>query len=301
MKKHMKLFMMAFLCLFVFTGCGNKELKPVEVFEKALKNTQEVKSLTMTASIDLKMEQDGATVEMPIALEVAMKMENDTTGIMKMHLSENPFTDAFDLYLDMNDTVSKVYMPSSLIAAMLGISEDETYWIIEETTKEENEEDITEDTNYQELLEKLKAFNFSKVLKEEDLVYVDEEGSVKHYTFNITEDFVNRVMEELKEEKLAEGDLPKALKLELYIDTENNRFTEISIDLADFITSMMEQKENEDMDFSMDLSSLKTFTISFRLTNYNSTTVNIPENVVNEAITSEQYGQIISQKYLEEE
>ena len=36
MKKQAKLFVMALMGLFLFTGCGEKKLKPVDVLQKVL-------------------------------------------------------------------------------------------------------------------------------------------------------------------------------------------------------------------------------------------------------------------------
>lgn len=289
MKKHLKLFVMALMGLFLFTGCGEKELKPVDVLQKVLENTEEINSLTMNASIDLKLEQEGTIVEMPITLGMAMQMENDTTGKFKLSLSENPLTGSMDLYLDKKDTTSTVYMPSSIIAMLMGVEEDKTYWIKEETSETEEDTGLSLDFNLEEF-EQLKDAKLDAVLTDKDLVFVDEEGAVKHYTLNITQDLINRISKSLGVEIEENTGAIDSLKVELYIDTDNNRLTKVSIDLLKTVKEIVGDTMDEES--GMDLEGLQKLNLSVSLTGYNTTTVTIPENVINEAITSEEYARM---------
>lgn len=289
MKKNLKLFVIALMGLFLFTGCGEKELKPVDVLQKVLENTEEINSLTMNASIDLKLEQEGTIVEMPITLGMAMQMENDTTGKFKLSLSENPLIGSMDLYLDKKDTTSTVYMPSSIIAMMMGVEEEKTYWIKEETSETEEDNDLSLDFNLEEF-EQLKDAKLDAVLTDKDLVFVDEEGAVKHYTLNVTQDLINRISKALGEEVEEDTGAIDSLKIELYIDTNNNRLTKVSIDLLESVKSIAGLLMDEES--GMDLEGLQKLTLSLSLTGYNTTTVTIPENVIDEAITSEEYARM---------
>lgn len=289
MKKHLKLFVIALMGLFLFTGCGEKELKPVDVLQKVLENTEEITSLTMNASIDLKLEQEGTIVEMPITLGMAMQMENDTTGKFKLSLSENPLTGSMDLYLDKKDTTSTVYMPSSIIAMLMGVEEDKTYWIKEETSETEEDTGLSLDFNLEEF-EQLKDAKLDAVLTDKDLVFVDEEGAVKHYTLNITQDLINRISKSLGVEIEENTGAIDSLKVELYIDTDNNRLTKVSIDLLKTVKEIVGDTMDEES--GMDLEGLQKLNLSVSLTGYNTTTVTIPENVINEAITSEEYARM---------
>ena len=289
MKKHLKLFVIALMGLFLFTGCGEKELKPVDVLQKVLENTEEITSLTMNASIDLKLEQEGTIVEMPITLGVAMQMENDTTGKFKLSLGENPLIGTMDLYLDKKDTTSTVYMPSSIIAMLMGVEEDKTYWIKEETSETEEDTGLSLDFNLEEF-EQLKDAKLDAVLTDKDLVFVDEEGAVKHYTLNITQDLINRISKALEIEVEEDTGAIDSLKIELYIDTDNNRLTKVSIDLLKTVKEIVGDTMDEES--GMDLEGLQKLTLSLSLTGYNTTTVTIPENVIDEAITSEEYARM---------
>lgn len=285
MKKYSKFFSMLLVSLLILTGCGEKKNEtPAQIFNKALKNDTEVNSLTCNVALELAMNVDGASVEMPISISLLAQKLGEENMKMAIHVSENPFMGETDLYMDKNSAGSTLYMSSSVLASILGMEEENSYWIKQEITSE----DVTTDT---EVVQKLQDVDFEKVITDSDLTEAtDSTNELKHYVLNVTQDLMDRLATSLGEEP-SEEKMEGTLKVDLYIDTKANQFTQISVDLGQFLQTL----PTEELE-GIDLSSITKLNFSIMLTDYNKTTVTIPEEVIKNAITSEEYGEIIAEQ-----
>lgn len=277
MKKYLSLIL---VFLLVLTGCGKKE-NSVDVLKKVLTNETEVNSMEVKASVDFKMEQDGINVDLPLSISLKADMKDDKNGIISVELNDNPFVGAMKLYASLEGEKSEVYMPSTIIATMIGIEETETRWIVEKdilsTENEINLDFSVED--YKKIVDKV-----MEVVTEKDFVYVDKEDSVSHYQLKISADLIKRIFEKMEKEydSSIEDVLKETLVLDVYI--KDYMFTKVELDMTKMMSSMTDVMEEE-----LDMSMIKKLSLSLEMLGYNNTAVTIPEDVKNNAITSEEY------------
>lgn len=279
MKK--KSLLLALFTLIFITGCfgkEQKELKPIEVLEKTVQNLGEVKSLEVVATLNAKVIQEGATVEISVPLSVAVSEAKDEMD-MKVSLGENPFIGSLEAYFIANTESKKLdlYFPSSLYDMMLGIKSEESKWLYTTTTLEENED--SKSIISDEDLEKIKNIDYKKVIGD-NFVYVDTNEGINHYQLIINNDLIQRLAVELGEEVES---IKEEIKLEVYIDAENYNITKIGSDLKNMLTENASEEELEKF------SSLEEFSFTMEFKNVNNTTVTIPEDVKNDAIDLEKY------------
>ena len=280
MKKYLGILI---VFLFILTGCGQKETS-IDVLKSVLKNDADVNSLTVKAKIDVSVVEDGVSVDMPISVDVKVDLEDEKNGKFYMSLSDNPFIGENELYVDMVNESMNVYMPSSLIATMVGIEDTYPSWIVEtQDMNSEDEETIIDKENVPSVDEIL------EVITEEDFVYIDKDGDISHYQLKITDDLLKRLAEKLEEEY--EETLETSFNIDVYIDTKNDVITKVELDMKQIINDIMSSLENEESQLAGSINKLN-FAIDF--TDYNNTTVTIPNEVKDNALTTEEYIQLIA-------
>lgn len=279
MKKYLGILI---VFLFILTGCGQKETS-IDVLKSVLKNDADVNSLTVKAKIDISVVEDGVSVDMPISADVKVDLEDEKNGKFYMILSDNPFIGEAELYVNMVNESMNVYMPSSLITAMIGIEDTYPSWIVETPDmNSEDEEPIINEENVPSVDEIL------EVITEEDFVYIDEDGDISHYQLKITDDLLKRLAEKLEEEY--EETLETIFNIDIYIDTKNDVITKVELDMKQIVEDIMSSLENEETPLAASINKL-SFSIDF--TDYNNTTVTIPNDIINNALTTEEYLQQI--------
>jgi len=280
MKKYLGILI---VFLFILTGCGQKETS-IDVLKSVLKNDADVNSLTVKAKIDISVVEDGVSVDMPISADVKVDLEDEKNGKFYMILSDNPFIGEAELYVNMVNESMDVYMPSSLITAMIGIEDTYPSWIVETPDmNSEDEETIIDEENVPSVDEIL------EVITEEDFVYIDEDGDISHYQLKITDDLLKRLAEKLEEEY--EETLETSFNIDIYIDIKNDVITKVELDMKQIVEDIMSSLENENNPLGE--SSINKLSFSIDFSNYNSTTVTIPNDIINNALTTEEYLQQI--------
>lgn len=280
MKKYLGILI---VFLFILTGCGQKETS-IDVLKSVLKNDADVNSLTVKAKIDISVVEDGVSVDMPISADVKVDLEDEKNGKFYMSLSDNPFIGETELYVDMVNESMDVYMPSSLITTMIGIEDVYPSWIVETPDmNSEDEEPIINEENVPSVDEIL------EVITEEDFVYIDKDGDISHYQLKITDDLLKRLAEKLEEEY--EETLETSFNIDVYIDTKNDVITKVELDMKQIINDIMSSLENEESQLAGSINKL-SFAIDF--TDYNNTIVTIPNEVKDNALTTEEYIQLIA-------
>lgn len=277
MKKYLSLIL---VCLLVLTGCGKKETS-VEVLKKVLTNEKEANSVSVKASIDFKMEQDGMNIDLPLALTMNVAMEDEKNGNVHINLADNPFIGAMELYANVKGEEMTMYMPSSIIDLMAGLENTENKWIVQKETMT-NDETETEFSmeEYKKQIDKI-----MEVVTEEDFVFVEKVDGISHYQLKITANLFKRLLEKLGEEydSSIEEVLTEPWVLDMYI--KDYMITKVEFDMTKILTSASDVIDEE----SFDMSTIKKLSLSVEVSGYNKTNVTIPENVKNTAITSEEY------------
>lgn len=278
MKKYLSIIL---ICLIVLTGCGKKETS-VEVLKKVLTNEKEANSIAVKASVDFEMEQDGMNIDLPLELIMKVDAKNEKNGNIYINLADNPFTGTMELYANIKDKEMTMYMPSSIIDLIAGLEDTNNHWIIlEETISEGNESNTNFDfEEYKQEINKI-----IELITEDDFIYIDEIDGLKHYQLKITTDLIKRIFEKIEEEydSSIEEVLTEALVLDFYI--KDYMITKVEFDMTKMLATIADSMEDELFDISM----IKKLLFLIEVSGYNETTVTIPENVKNTAITSEEY------------
>ena len=100
---------------------------------------------------------------------------------------------------------------------------------------------------------------------------------------------LKRLAEKLEEEY--EETLETSFNIDVYIDTKNDVITKVELDMKQIINDIMSSLENEESQLAGSINKL-SFTIDF--TDYNNTIVTIPNEVKDNALTTEEYIQLIA-------
>lgn len=276
MKKYFNIIL---VCLLFITGCGKKETS-VEVLNKVLTNETESSSVTVKASIDFEMEQDGMNIDLPLSLTMKVDTENGKNGNMMFELADNPFIGKLEMYANIKEEEMTMYMPSSIIDLMVGLENTENKWIIQKETIEKEEETEFSLDEYKKEVSKI-----MEVVKEDDFVFIEKTDGTSHYQLKITADLVKRILEKMEEEY--DSSLDEMLKEEIVLDMyiKDYMITKIEFDMTKVLKSISEEIEED----SFDMQAIKKLTLSVEAVDYDKTIVTIPEEVKNQAITSEEY------------
>lgn len=278
MKKIFK-FIGVFILVLALTGCITKkerELTPLEVFKKAIQEKND--SGKVMVGVNLGFSSSGVKVDLPLTLNIMFNSIDENNLIAKINIEDNIYFGPQELYLNMKNNTNTVYMQSSIVDSMLGIENEENYWIKQEET-EENEYS----KNIEEA-EKLTKTLVDEVLKEADIVLVNKENDIAEYQLNITKDLLSRILNAVGENT---GDIKfdGNIAIKIFIDTKNNHITKMSANIGEIIKYLNLENDNTEM-LNIDGIDKLDITIEFDYTKVN---VEIPSEVTSRAITAEEY------------
>lgn len=278
MKKIFK-FIGVFILVLALTGCITKkerELTPLEVFKKAIQEKND--SGKVMVGVNLGFSSSGVKVDLPLTLNIMFNSIDENNLIAKINIEDNIYFGPQELYLNMKNNTNTVYMQSSIVDSMLGIENEENYWIKQEET-EENEYS----KNIEEA-EKLTKTLVDEVLKETDIVLVNKENDIAEYQLNITKDLLSRILNAVGENT---GDIKfdGNIAIKIFIDTKNNHITKMSANIGEIIKYLNVENDKTEM-LNIDGIDKLDITIEFDYTKVN---VEIPSEVTSRAITAEEY------------
>lgn len=278
MKKIFK-FIGVFILVLALTGCITKkerELTPLEVFKKAIQEKND--SGKVMVGVNLGFSSSGVKVDLPLTLNIMFNSIDENNLIAKINIEDNIYFGPQELYLNMKNNTNTVYMQSSIVDSMLGIENEENYWIKqEETEKNEYSKNIEE-------AEKLTKTLVDEVLKETDIVLVNKENDIAEYQLNITKDLLSRILNAVGENT---GDIKfdGNIAIKIFIDTKNNHITKMSANIGEIIKYLNLENDKTEM-LNIDGIDKLDITIEFDYTKVN---VEIPSEVTSRAITAEEY------------
>lgn len=278
MKKIFK-FIGVFILVLALTGCITKkerELTPLEVFKKAIQEKND--SGKVMVGVNLGFSSSGVKVDLPLTLNIMFNSIDENNLIAKINIEDNIYFGPQELYLNMKNNTNTVYMQSSIVDSMLGIENEENYWIKQEET-EENEYS----KNIEEA-EKLTKTLVDEVLKETDIVLVNKENDIAEYQLNITKDLLSRILNAVGENT---GDIKfdGNIAIKIFIDTKNNHITKMSANIGEIIKYVNLENDKTEM-LNIDGIDKLDITIEF---DYTKVKVEIPSEVTSRAITAEEY------------
>lgn len=278
MKKIFK-FIGVFVLVLALTGCITKkerELTPLEVFKKAIQEKND--SGKVMVGVNLGFSSSGVKVDLPLTLNIMFNSIDENNLIAKINIEDNIYFGPQELYLNMKNNTNTVYMQSSIVDSMLGIENEENYWIKQEET-EENEYS----KNIEEA-EKLTKTLVDEVLKEADIVLVNKENDIAEYQLNITKDLLSRILNAVGE-NTSDIKFDGNIAIKIFIDTKNNHITKMSANIGEIIKYLNLENDNTEM-LNIDGIDKLDITIEFDYTKVN---VEIPSEVTSRAITAEEY------------
>ena len=280
MKRYFK-FLIAFVMIIAITGCGKKERTSLEVLNDAIKNTETVNSGKVNFSVGVKANYQGMAIDTTIDLGVAAQLENDNNFKVVIDLADNPLIGAQKLYVDKNGEKALVYMPNKLIDKIAGIESDYNYWI----KGEANLDDIVSEENNDF---DLKNINLNDLLTDKDFYLVSKENNIGVYRLVVSKELLMKIDKYFDPESTEDfSELKNNLNVDLTIDEKTNRITKLSVDLMEFIKGI-------ELDEEIDVTEMvEKCTFEVEIT-YGNVTVEIPNDVINNAITSEEYTKILA-------
>lgn len=278
MKKIFK-FIGVFILVLALTGCITKkerELTPLEVFKKAIQEKND--SGKVMVGVNLGFSSSGVKVDLPLTLNIMFNSIDENNLIAKINIEDNIYFGPQELYLNMKNNTNTVYMQSSIVDSMLGIENEENYWIKQEET-EENEYS----KNIEEA-EKLTKTLVDEVLKEADIVLVNKENNIAEYQLNITKDLLSRILNAVGE-NTSDIKFDGNIAIKIFIDTKNNHITKMSANIGEIIKYLNLENDKTEM-LNIDGIDKLDITIEF---DYTKVKVEIPSEVTSRAITAEEY------------
>jgi len=283
-------FLLRFILIITLTACTNnvKQKTPLEVLDEVMHNTKEVNNLQISFGLDTKFIQDGMEVEMPLSLSIKQNFVNTKNYKAIINLSDNPFIGSQTFYINLTEETSNIYMPGKLIASMVGVTDDSEKWIAEKIEISE------EDFNAEEVLKDYEKIDLKTLLKEDEFVLVEEGNDVNKYQLKITKDLLVRIQNALELDDNEEfEELTETVLVDVYIDVKNNRITKLEIDLKDLVSKILTDNSIDTSD--VNLGSIEKLKLNFEI-KYDNVKVEIPEIVINNAMTAEEYGNYLTGK-----
>ena len=280
MKRYFK-FLIAFVMIIAVTGCGKKERTSLEVLNDAIKNTETVNSGKVNFSVGVKANYQGMSIDTTIDLGVAAQLENDNNFKAVIDLADNPLIGAQKLYVNKNGEKALVYMPSKLIDKIAGIESDYDYWLKEEADFSEIVSNEDNDFN-------LKDININDLLTDKDFYLVSKENNIGVYRLVVSKELLMKIDKYFDPGSTEDfSELKNNLNVDLTIDEKTNRITKLSVDLMEFIKGI-------ELDEEINVTEVvEKCTFEVEIT-YGNVTVEIPNDVINNAITSEEYTNMLA-------
>ena len=172
-------------------------------------------------------------------------------------------------------------MPNKLIDKIAGIESDYNYWI----KGEANLDDIVSEENNDF---DLKNINLNDLLTDKDFYLVSKENNIGVYRLVVSKELLMKIDKYFDPESTEDfSELKNNLNVDLTIDEKTNRITKLSVDLMEFIKGIELDEEINVTEI------LEKCTFEVEIT-YGNVTVEIPNDVINNAITSEEYTKILA-------
>lgn len=269
MKKYLNI-LLAFVMVLALTGCGKKEevktRTPLEVLLDVAKT--DAKKVKVDTSLTTKVNMDGMSIDGTFNLNVATeKLENDKYKAV-IELGENPILGKQKLYLDG----TYFYVSSNIMNSIMGMENTDEYWIKSEVDSTISDEE-----------KNLKDIDLKTILTDKDFYLLSRTGDVGVYRLVISEDLVKRVYKAINNTDLEdENTLKTNVNVDITIDEKNNRITKVSSDLTESISTINLGEEINLKEMVEKLS----FEINITYDNFD---VVIPDEVVKNALTQEEY------------
>lgn len=276
MKKYLNI-LLAFVMVLALTGCGKKEevktRTPLEVLEDVAKT--DAKKVKVDTSLTTKVNMDGMSIDGTFNLNVATeKLENDKYKAV-IELGENPILGKQKLYLDG----TYFYVSSNIMNSITGIENTDEYWIKSEVDSTISDEE-----------KNLKDIDLKTILTDKDFYLLSRTGDVGVYRLVISEDLVKRAYKAINNTDLEdENTLKTNVNVDITIDEKNNRVTKVSSDLTESISTIDLGEEINLKEMVEKLS----FEINITYDNFD---VVIPDEVVKNALTQEEYDEKMNTK-----
>lgn len=269
MKKYLNI-LLAFVMVLALTGCGKKEevktRTPLEVLVDVAKN--DVKKVKVDTSLTTKVNMDGMSIDGTFNLNVATeKLENDKYKAV-IELGENPILGKQKLYLDG----TYFYVSSNIMNSIMGMENTDEYWIKSEVDSTISDEE-----------KNLKDIDLKTILTDKDFYLLSRTGDVGVYRLVISEDLVKRAYKAINNTDLEdENTLKTNVNVDITIDEKNNRITKVSSDLTESISTIDLGEEI----YLKEMVEKLSFEINITYDNFD---VVIPDEVVKNALTQEEY------------
>ena len=276
MKKYLNI-LLAFVMVLALTGCGKKEevktRTPLEVLVDVAKT--DAKKVKVDTSLTTKVNMDGMSIDGTFNLNVATeKLENDKYKAV-IELGENPILGKQKLYLDG----TYFYVSSNIMNSITGIENTDEYWIKSEVDSTISDEE-----------KNLKDIDLKTILTDKDFYLLSRTGDVGVYRLVISEDLVKRAYKAINNTDLEdENTLKTNVNVDITIDEKNNRVTKVSSDLTESISTIDLGEEINLKEMVEKLS----FEINITYDNFD---VVIPDEVVKNALTQEEYDEKMNTK-----
>ena len=276
MKKYLNI-LLALVMVLALTGCGKKEKvktrTPLEVLVDVAKT--DAKKVKVDTSLTTKVNMDGMSIDGTFNLNVATeKLENDKYKAV-IELGENPILGKQKLYLDG----TYFYVSSNIMNSITGIENTDEYWIKSEVDSTISDEE-----------KNLKDIDLKTILTDKDFYLLSRTGDVGVYRLVISEDLVKRAYKAINNTDLEdENTLKTNVNVDITIDEKNNRVTKVSSDLTESISTIDLGEEINLKEMVEKLS----FEINITYDNFD---VVIPDEVVKNALTQEEYDEKMNTK-----
>lgn len=276
MKKYLNI-LLAFVMVLALTGCGKKEevktRTPLEVLVDVAKT--DAKKVKVDTSLTTKVNMDGMSIDGTFNLNVATeKLENDKYKAV-IELGENPILGKQKLYLDG----TYFYVSSNIMNSIMGMENTDEYWIKSEVDSTISDEE-----------KNLKDIDLKTILTDKDFYLLSRTGDVGVYRLVISEDLVKRAYKAINNTDLEdENTLKTNVNVDITIDEKNNRVTKVSSDLTESISTIDLGEEINLKEMVEKLS----FEINITYDNFD---VVIPDEVVKNALTQEEYDEKMNTK-----
>ena len=269
MKKFLKM-LLVFVMIFVITGCGKKEevkeRKPIEVLSDTIKNEKSVNEIKIDMSFNVKASAEGVSVDSNInAIVSALKDENNTKVVFE--LSDNPLVGAFKGYANLTDTKIVTYIPSKVYNMINYIDNDNNIYIKSE--------------------DYLKGLDLNTILTDKDFYLINKTNDKGMYRLVISKELLDRMAKSIDPKMKSDfDDFKGSINLNITIDEKNNRITEVSCDLIDFIKANVDSLNlGKDVNIDEIIQKL-SFNFKFQYANVD---VTIPEDVINNSMSEKEY------------
>lgn len=267
MKKKLLLLACLFLGLGV-TGCGKAEESKLEVFKKAM--VSELTSYEAKATANAKVESEGISVDISVPATLKLDLKDGVKAYVKVDQT-SLLPNETEVYATLNDKTVTAYVSTE--------DEEGKYWV--KSTENLDESLNLDMSNYNEEAKKY----IDKYLTDDTVKYIGEEDNLKHYQVIINDNLLQQIAKDFEQEIEKTG---IEFKIDVYLNQDNN-IAKVRIDFVDVLNKAADLAKGELEDSQIDLSMFKTLDITVEFTNHNNTKVEIPEDVIKNAIDATDY------------